>query len=138
MAEANATLNIFYEEWKLYQDHLREAIAPLTAEQLAFCAGPGLRTIGQIATHIITARVGWFIDFLGEDGGEAAYLNDWDGRDASPRPAAELVRGLDLSWQLMAAALYRWSAADMAKTFPIEWRGDHYDLTRSWVIWHLL
>ena len=54
------------------------------------------------------------------------------------RDTAELMRGLDVSWNFMAERLAHWSAADMQHTFPDEWRGQHYDLPRSWVVWHLL
>jgi uncharacterized damage-inducible protein DinB len=134
MANENFTLSTFYREWKLYQDHLKEAIAPLTAEQLALRATPGLRSIGEIATHIVGARVGWFTGFLGEQG----EIERWHTPDAPAKTAAELVQGLDASWQLMADALAHWSPDDMRQTFGHEWRGEHYDLSRSWVVWHIL
>src|SRR5919199_1796816 len=101
MAEENSTLETFYENWQLYQDHLKEAIAPLTTEQLALRAAPHVRSIEQIALHIIRARVGWFTEFLGEDGESVKALKRWSERDAPAREAAELVHGLDLSWKLM-------------------------------------
>jgi uncharacterized damage-inducible protein DinB len=138
MAVENATLITFVENWKIYQDRLTKAIAPLTDEQLALVAAPGLRTIGQIATHMIGARVGWFTQFLGEDGGDAAPRAKWDRPGAPTHTAAELVEGLEGSWQMLTGALARWSPADMAQTFPDEDEGEHYELSRSWVIWHLL
>jgi uncharacterized damage-inducible protein DinB len=135
MAEENATLTTFYESWKLYQDHLTQAIAPLTAEQLSLRAVPDLRSIGELVAHIIGARVRWFDRFLGED---VSALARWNGPDGAPDGAASLVGGLDDSWRLMADALARWNAADMQKTFGHEWQGDHYELSRAWVVWHLL
>src|SRR5262249_40865584 len=67
MAVDNSTLITFYDSWKKYQDRLTAALAPLTDAQLQLAAAPGLRTIGQIATHMIGARVGWFIEVLGEN-----------------------------------------------------------------------
>ncbi len=138
MAETNPTLSTFYESWKLYQDHLKEAIAPLTAEQLARRAAPNLRSVGLIAAHIIAARVYWFNAFLAEGSDEIAPPRHWDEHEALARDAAQLVRGLDLSWQLVADSLARWSPADMQKTFGRSWRGQHYELSRSWVVWHVL
>jgi uncharacterized damage-inducible protein DinB len=135
MAEDNATLATFYESWKLYQDHLSQAIAPLTSEQVGLRGAPGLRTIGELVAHIIGARVGWFGHFLGEDVGT---LGRWREPDALLRDAAALVGGLDDSWRLMADALARWSDADMHKTFAREREGVHYELSRAWVVWHLL
>src|SRR5207244_12921945 len=70
MAEDNFTLTTFYTSWKAYQDHIKGALAPLTAEQLELRAAPHLRSIGENALHIIGCRAYWFTDFLGEDGGE--------------------------------------------------------------------
>ncbi len=57
MAEDNFTLTTFYSSWKTYQDRLKESLAPLSAEQLALRAAPGLRSIGENALHIIGCRV---------------------------------------------------------------------------------
>lgn len=138
MAEDNRTLDTIYENWKLYQDHLKEAIAPLTAEQLALRAAPGLRSIGENAAHIMGARIGWFTRFLGEGDKELKSMPRWDAPDAPNRSAAELVVGLDRSWKLMADCLARWSSEDMQQTFVRERDGKTYELSRSWVIWHLI
>jgi len=60
MADNNFTLTTFYTAWKEYQERLAAALAPLTADQLARRAAPGLRSIGESAAHIIGCRVGWF------------------------------------------------------------------------------
>lgn len=69
MADENFTLTIFATSWKTYQDRLKAALAPLTAEQLGLRAAPGLRSVGENALHISGCRVYWFSEFLGEDGG---------------------------------------------------------------------
>jgi hypothetical protein len=51
---------------------------------------------------------------------------------------AELAQGLDRTWQFMAECLARWSPADMHQTFPDDWDGTHVDLSRAWVVWHVL
>jgi uncharacterized damage-inducible protein DinB len=137
MAEGNFTLGTFYENWKLYQDRLKEAIAPLTDEQLALRAAPGLRSIGELAAHIIGTRIGWFAYVLLEDPGEVGTVR-WDKPGAPVRSAAELVRGLDLTWQMIADRLERWSDADMEQTFTDDWDGEEVHLSRAWIIWHLL
>jgi len=45
------------EGWKIYQNHLVAAIAPLTTDQLAFEISPDLRSIMTVAAHIVSARV---------------------------------------------------------------------------------
>jgi uncharacterized damage-inducible protein DinB len=136
MAEENFTLTTFYSSWKAYQDRLREVLAPLTAEQLSLRAATGLRSIGENAAHIVGCRAGWFSEFLGEDGG--AEVKDIASWDEPGRTAAELAAGLDLTWQFMADCLSRWSPDDMQKTFPDDWDGKTVDLSRSWVVWHVL
>ena len=138
MAEDNGTLDTIYENWKLYQDHLEEAIAPLTDEQLALRAAPHLRSIGENVAHIMGARIGWFTRLLGEGDDELKSMPRWDAPGQPARSAAELVAGLDRSWKLMADCLARWSSEDMQKTFVREREGKTYELSRNWVIWHLL
>ncbi len=138
MAEDNATLATFYSSWQRYQNKLRDALAPLTAAQLTLRAAPGLLSLGEIAAHIIAARTYWFTSFLGEDWADATPMAQWDEPDAPLLTAADLVRGLDRTWRLMTAALDRWDAAAMAQTFVRERRGQRNELSRGWVIWHLL
>ncbi len=143
MAEDNFTLTTFYTFWKEYQDHIKETIAPLTAEQLALRAAPHLRSIGENALHIIGCRAFWFTEFLGENGGEEmkVYAN-WNeaalALGASVPTAAELAQGLGRTWQFMEDCLARWSPADMHQTFPDDWDGKQVDLSRAWVVWHVM
>ncbi|EFH80307.1 DinB family protein [Ktedonobacter racemifer] len=143
MAEDNFTLTTYYTIWKEYQEHVKGAIAPLTAEQLALRAAPHLRSVGENAMHIIGTRIGWFIQILGEEFGEemSAYLkrNEVALRQGAPVPtAAELAQGLDLTWQLIADGLARWSPPDMQQTFPDEWDGKQVYLSRAWVVGHVM
>jgi uncharacterized damage-inducible protein DinB len=140
MSEGNFTLDIFYKSWKEYQDNLKQAIAPLTPEQLALRAAPGLWSVGEIVAHVISSRLHWFGDFLGEMSSMPGVesLLTWDMRDAPPRTADELVEGLATSWRFMADLLNRWDSADMQHTFPFETGDYHYDNSRSWVTCHIL
>jgi uncharacterized damage-inducible protein DinB len=139
MTEDNFTLTMFYKQWKEYQDHIKEAVAPLSAEQLALRAAPGLRSIGENAEHIIGCRAGWFTYTLGEEGNaEVKAIAAWEEKGAPARSAADLVQGLDATWQLMADCLARWSPADMEQTFPDDWEGTIVHLSRAWVVWHVL
>jgi uncharacterized damage-inducible protein DinB len=139
MAEENFTLSTFYSSWKAYQEHIKTSLAPLTAEQLTLRAAPDLRSIGENAAHIIGCRAGWFIKFLGEEASaEVQAAEQWDVPGAPARTAAELVQALDWTWQLMADSLARWTPADMQKTFPDEWDGKKVELSRAWVLWHVL
>src|SRR5436305_4432935 len=116
MTEDHFTLTTFYTSWKEYQDHIKGALAPLTAEQLELRAAPQLRSIGENALHIIGCRAYWFTEFLGEDGGsEMKVYVGWNEAAlalGAPVPTAELAQGLDRTWQCMADCLARWSPAD--------------------------
>jgi uncharacterized damage-inducible protein DinB len=143
MTDDNFTLTTFYTSWKAYQDHLKAALAPLTAEQLALRAAPGLRSIGENALHIIGCRAYWFTGFLGEDCGEEMKVyvgwNEVALALGAPVPtAAELAQGLDRTWQFMADCLARWSPVDMHQTFPDDWDSTPVELSRAWVVWHVL
>jgi uncharacterized damage-inducible protein DinB len=140
LTELRTPLQVFYAGWKHYMDTVRAAIVPLTGEQLALRAAPHERSVGEIVQHIVEARVDWFHGFMGEDGEEIAPYVGWRvvGQDVPLPGAAELVEGLDVSWRFMAERLARWTPEDMAFAFPIEWRGDPYNLSRSWVVWHVL
>jgi len=139
MADDNFTLTTIYASWKEYQDRLKASLAPLTAEQLALRAAPGLRSIGENAAHIIGCRIGWFAFTLGEDRGADPYLlTNWGEPDAPVPAAAELAQALDHTWQFMADCIARWSPDDMRTTFPDDWDGVQVQLSRAWIVWHVL
>ncbi|HEU5198196.1 MAG TPA: DinB family protein [Ktedonobacterales bacterium] len=139
MSGNQPTAMTFYQGWDVYQGHLTRAIAPLTQEQLTLRAAPHLRTLDQIASHIIGARARWFHDLMGEGGEEIVRVRTFDRPGTPSHTAAELLQGLETTWQLMADCLNRWTLADLEYSYP----GDPADgeperLTRQWVLWHLI
>lgn len=136
--QPQSTLEVIYENWRGYNEKLCQCIAPLTNEQLALQPAPRMWPLGQILQHIISVRAGWFSGTLQD---EDARMNEymlWGQRDSPDRSAAELVRGLDETWVFIEARLQRWTPADCAQTFPDEWEGQVYQISRSWVIYHVL
>ncbi|MGB8646530.1 MAG: DinB family protein [Anaerolineae bacterium] len=131
------TLAEIYQGWEEYQRKIVAALAPLTAEQLAFRAAPSLRPIGNIAAHMIGARARWFHNLLGEGGAEMEALARSDRPGTPTLSATELVQRLEATWRLMTEARTRWTPADWERTYPGE-DGDPTVLTKSWVIWHLI
>ena len=105
VAEARA-----FDSWLDYQEALKRAIAPLTDEQLQRTPMPGRRYAGEIAEHIVFGRALHLQRTLG-DLGLAALLR-WDDPDDPPRTAAEIVEGLELTWQVIGDLLMRGSASD--------------------------
>src|SRR5712691_3662995 len=137
MTEKYSTLFDFYKGWDVYQDHLVKAITPLSPEQIALRAAPHLRSIGEIAAHIIGTRIWWFHYVMGEDSVDSASLTPMEtwGEDGAPvRTAAELASGLEITWHLIQDVLTRRTPADLDQTFQ---RREHR-VSRQWIIWHVI
>ena len=137
MAEQQTNLSTFYKGWDVYQDHLVRAIEPLTAEQLQLRIAPHLRSIGQLARHIVRTRAGWLYGLMGEGGPEVAAIAQWEYDGEVPSPA-ELVRGLEVTFRAWQECLERWTPEDLEYIFRGERWGEPYELSRQWVIWHVI
>ena len=136
--QTQSTLDVIYENWRGYNDKLRNCIAPLTEAQLALQPAPQMWPLGQLAQHVISVRAGWFSGTLQDaDDAMKAYM-EWGQRDSPDRSAAELARGLDETWAFIEARLRRWTPGECAMTFPDEWNGQVFQVSRSWVIYHVL
>ena len=101
-----------FESWLDYQEALKRAIAPLSEEQLQRRLLPGLRTPGEIATHIVFGRAKWVHHVLGEDAAELLPLLEWDEGNGPVRTAAEIVEGLEVTWRIIGERLMRGAAGD--------------------------
>lgn len=133
-----------YKGWDLYQHQLITAIAPLSPDQLTLRAAPQLRALGPQVAHMIATRARWLHLDLKEGGAELDDLMGWDGwtqdtgwMEPPVRPAAELVSGLETTWQVIQAALERWTVAELEEVFPPTFPGEE-SFTRQFVIWHLI
>lgn len=120
--------------WQYYQEELQRVITPLTEEQMGVRLVPELRSLGEIAEHIVYARALWLPRVLGEDTTDLAPLLSWDEPDDPPRTAAEVVEGLDRTWQRISACLARWTAADPRDPDPVP----EEEVARLQVIWGLM
>ncbi|MEZ4708833.1 MAG: hypothetical protein R3A44_16615 [Caldilineaceae bacterium] len=105
-----------FESWQDYQEALKRAIAPLTAEQLQRRLIPGLRTPGEIAAHIVFGRALHLHHTLGEAAAELTALLPWGDADAPPHSAAEILHGLDLTWRVITGCLMRGSPTEAVLT----------------------
>jgi uncharacterized damage-inducible protein DinB len=126
------------EGWHTYQTQLSEALAPLTHDQLALRPAPQLRSIDELARHILGVRAGWFHNILGEGDDAFGAYHDWDQPDAPARTASELVNGLAATWQGMQAALAHFTPDDLAQMVTGERKGQPFAYRRGWVVWHVL
>jgi len=124
--------------WQGYQGQLVAVVKPMTDEQLALGAGSGLRTVGQLAAHIVATRAGWLGGVLGEDPVEFRSMHEWDIDGTPARSGAELADALELTWQVIRDGLTRWTNADYDEVLTRQREGQTYTFVRGWVIWHLL
>ncbi|HLJ32244.1 MAG TPA: DinB family protein [Ktedonobacteraceae bacterium] len=139
MTEQTFSLASCYKGWDGYQQHLVHALAPLSPEQLTLRAAPHLRSTGMIATHIIGARARWLYYVLKEGDKSLAAIGEWDAPGQPARTAAELVSGLETTWQVIQNALQRWTIADLDEVLhDTDEDGGDETFTRQWVIWHLI
>ena len=123
MTEQQLSLLPFYAGWGIYNRHLVAAIAPLTGEQLALRTTPQHWSVGMYATHIVANRAWWFHARMGEGSDDLTSLDLWAlgvcEADVDPcHSAAELVAGLEKTWQLIEKTLAHLTPADLEQVFP--------------------
>lgn len=123
MTEHHLSLLPFYAGWSTYNQRLIAAITPLTEEQLTLRTTPQHWSIGMYATHIVANRAWWFHARMGEGGNDLTPLELWAlgvcEADVDPcHTAAELVAGLEKTWQLIEETLARLTPADLERVVP--------------------
>ena len=123
MTEHQLSLFPFYAGWGIYQQRLAAAIAPLTADQLTLRNSPQSWSIGMYTTHIVANRSWWFHARMGEGNADLTPFDLWAvgvcEKEIDPHhSAAELVAGLEKTWQLIEQTLARLSPADLEGTCP--------------------
>jgi hypothetical protein len=124
MIDQQLSLLPFYAGWGRYQQRLVAAIATLTIEQLTLRATPRHWTIGMYTTHIVANRAWWFHARMGSGGDDVTPYDLWalDVCEADIDPghtAAELVAGLETTWQLIEGTLARLTPADLERTISL-------------------
>lgn len=147
MTEQAIPLMTFYKGWATYQRSLLEMITPLSSEQLALPMGSHKWSIGMVIQHIVGNRVWWFQLWMGEGNPDLAPIMHWDPADDPNQPlitTAELIIGLESTWDMIADALSRWTADDLSHVFAppsslseAEQRA-FGKTSREWIIWHVL
>jgi uncharacterized damage-inducible protein DinB len=112
-------LAVVYHGWDSFQRSLLQAVAPLSAEQLALPVAPTHWPIGMLVQHILNDRIWWFDLWMGEGSPEVAAFMHWE-EEVEGQPvhsSAELVAGLEATWSMIEAALNRWTIADLGQVF---------------------
>ncbi|HKT40227.1 MAG TPA: DinB family protein [Ktedonobacterales bacterium] len=124
MTEQQLSLLPFYAGWGVHNQRLVAAIAPLSIEQLSLRTTPQHWSIGMYVTHIVANRAWWFHARMGEGGDDLTPLELWAlgvcEADVDPlHSAAELVAGLEKTWQLIERTLDRLTPADLFEVVPL-------------------
>ncbi|GCE14619.1 DinB family protein [Tengunoibacter tsumagoiensis] len=123
MIEHQHSLLPFYAGWDRYQQRLVAAITLLTEEQLALRLTPQHWSIGMYVTHIVASRAWWFHARMGEKSVDLTSYELWalGVCEAGVDPchsAAELVAGLEKTWQGIKQTLIRLTPADLEQVIP--------------------
>ena len=130
-------MSAIHQGWSSYQQLIITSLRPLTDVQLALRASAHLRSVGELAQHIVGARAYWFYYLMGEGGDIFEDFANWADEGSPARSAEELNSGLTQTWDIIHLAMARWSTEEWKQTWP--GRGTAPKLiTRQWVIWHLL
>jgi uncharacterized damage-inducible protein DinB len=149
MSNRSPSLLTIYDGWAGYQAALVSAVAPLTAEQLAWRGAPHLRSTGSLIVHIILGRVHWIRNTLGV---ESAVVDAWLAESTTGpdnhgqysvnrgvrRNSVALVTGLEASWLLLEEVLGSWTVDDLDRSFQETYEGKTYVVPYRWVLWRIM
>jgi uncharacterized damage-inducible protein DinB len=147
--QIDSLLNIF-NGWNGYNQSLVNAVMPLTPEQLNWRPEEKFNSMGELVRHISLGRLTWLSRIEAPGSKELAntiseMVQDSDGNNnivessitISEQPA-ELVRWLNLTWEIIENSLTSWSLSDFFQTFPHQWNGDVYAISRQWTMWRVM
>jgi hypothetical protein len=129
-----------YSRWPDYDLRLRDAIAPLTTEQLARQPSPERWPLWATVGHLACQRVFWLCDFAGEPGANTTRFanagNDCPGDDDLEHvlSAAELVEALASTFAIVERCLDGWTIASLGETLRRPEWDDSWVHTRGAVI----
>jgi len=149
MSSATPSLMTIYDGWAGHQTALVSAVAPLTAEQLAWRGTPHLRSTGSLIVHIALGRVHWIHNTLGV---ESAAVDEWLAESTSGpnsdgqysvdqrvrRDSATLVAGLDATWSMVEGMLNSWTVDDLDRSYQETYEGKMYVVPNRWVLWRVM
>jgi uncharacterized damage-inducible protein DinB len=89
------------EIWQHMQDELVRVVGLLSDTQMNLRIAPKVRTLGEQAEHIARGRALWVHKVVDDPSLEP--MMNWDEPDDPPRSAAEVVVGLQHTWQILRA-----------------------------------
>jgi hypothetical protein len=89
------------EIWQFMQDELVRVVGLLSDTLMNMRIAPKVRTLGEQAEHIVRGRALWVHKVVDDPSLEP--MMNWDEPDDPMRSAAEVVVGLQHTWQILRA-----------------------------------
>src|SRR3954451_8641449 len=89
------------EVWQHMQDELVREVGLLSNQQMNTRIAPKVRTLGEQAEHIVRGRALWVHKVVDDPSLEP--MMNWDEPDDPRRSVAEVVAGLEHTWQIWRA-----------------------------------
>jgi uncharacterized damage-inducible protein DinB len=134
------TIRTAYPSWPLYNRRLRDAVAGLSEEQLAFRPSPDRWPLWATVGHLACQRVFWL--GVAADAPGAATSPFPDSGNTCPGDedlehvlsAADLAAALDATFAIVEWCLDRWTAADLAEVMAHPEWGPGRDHTRGFCL----
>lgn len=129
-----------FPAWPLLNRRLRDAVAALSAEQLAVVPGPDRWPLWATIGHLACQRVFWLCDFAGEPGASATPYpdagNDCPGDDDLEHvlDAQRLVEGLDASFAIVERCLDTWTPSSLREVISHPEWGEGRAHTRGFIL----
>jgi len=118
----SSTVAPFYKGWHLFNASLSEAIAPLSAAQLALPVGKADWPIWASVSHLAGTRVFWLCHIFKEPGAVTTPFTDpnvgWEDDLSHPRGADELVHALRSTWSIVERCLETWTPETLEQEMP--------------------
>ncbi len=139
MPNSSIPLSRIYDGWDGYQTSIVHAIQPLSSEQLAWRPRPGLRSVGEVASHIAVGRVDWFARMPAPGSRELeAEIKQLASETAFANDKEEIVHWLEKPWNMIAVTLAQWTAADLERSYRHPYSGQVFQVSFQWTIWRIL
>src|SRR5437762_3956899 len=92
------------EVWQHMQDELVRVVGLLSEAQMNMRIAPNVRTLGEQAEHIVRGRALWVHKVVDDPLRESLEpIMNWDEPDDPVRSVAEVVAGLQHTWQIWRA-----------------------------------
>ena len=133
----------FYDRWPQYNRRFVEAIAGLTADQLAIRHGPAEYPIWATVGHTAAMRAYWLIGVCKEPRPAGLPFadpehDDWGDHLDHPRTAKELVTALTTTFAAVDRLLDRWTPEMLGETIERRHGGDVQRHTRASILQRMM